>query len=64
MPGFLFAAFSGTRTDGVKFIPDAIKRGAVAVLAQHGTTINNQKALLITDENPRHKFCRNCFQVL
>src|SRR5438105_3808087 len=31
-PGFLFAALSGSRTDGARFIEDAVKRGAVAVL--------------------------------
>ena len=32
-PGFLFAALAGTKTDGARFIEDAVKRGAVAVLA-------------------------------
>ena len=31
-PGYLFAAIPGTQTDGRRFIPDAILRGAVAVL--------------------------------
>jgi UDP-N-acetylmuramoyl-L-alanyl-D-glutamate--2,6-diaminopimelate ligase len=31
-PGFLFAALSGTRTDGARFIEDAVMRGAVAVM--------------------------------
>ncbi|MDF1722675.1 MAG: UDP-N-acetylmuramoyl-L-alanyl-D-glutamate--2,6-diaminopimelate ligase [Minwuia sp.] len=33
-PGYLFAAFSGTETDGARFINDAMARGAVAVLAE------------------------------
>ena len=32
-PGFLFAALSGTATDGARFAGEAIGRGAVAVLA-------------------------------
>ncbi len=31
-PGYLFAALSGSKTDGARFIEDAVKRGAVAVL--------------------------------
>jgi UDP-N-acetylmuramoyl-L-alanyl-D-glutamate--2,6-diaminopimelate ligase len=31
-PGFLFAALAGTKTDGVRFVEEAVKRGAVAVL--------------------------------
>ena len=32
-PGYLFAALSGTVTDGSRFVADAVSRGAVAVLA-------------------------------
>ncbi|HXJ00035.1 MAG TPA: UDP-N-acetylmuramoyl-L-alanyl-D-glutamate--2,6-diaminopimelate ligase [Micropepsaceae bacterium] len=32
-PGFLFAALSGTKIDGSRFIEDAVKRGAAAILA-------------------------------
>ncbi len=31
-PGYLFAALAGTRTDGARFIRDAVARGAAAVL--------------------------------
>lgn len=31
-PGFLFAALKGSNEDGAKYIPDALERGAVAVL--------------------------------
>ena len=31
-PGYLFAALSGSKTDGARFIEDAVKRGATAVL--------------------------------
>jgi UDP-N-acetylmuramoyl-L-alanyl-D-glutamate--2,6-diaminopimelate ligase len=37
VPGDLFAALPGSRTDGRVFIGDAVERGAVAVLAPPGT---------------------------
>ena len=33
-PGFLFAALAGSKTDGARFVADAVARGAVAVLAR------------------------------
>jgi UDP-N-acetylmuramoyl-L-alanyl-D-glutamate--2,6-diaminopimelate ligase len=33
-PGFLFAAVPGTKSDGLKFLPQALAQGAVAVVAQ------------------------------
>jgi UDP-N-acetylmuramoyl-L-alanyl-D-glutamate--2,6-diaminopimelate ligase len=36
-PGFLFAALPGVKADGRRFIPEAVARGAVAVLAPEGT---------------------------
>jgi len=33
-PGDLFCAVSGTHQDGMQFVPDAVKRGAVAVVAE------------------------------
>jgi UDP-N-acetylmuramoyl-L-alanyl-D-glutamate--2,6-diaminopimelate ligase len=33
-PGFLFAAVRGTKSDGLTFVPQAVSRGAVAVLAE------------------------------
>ncbi|MGQ3673494.1 UDP-N-acetylmuramoyl-L-alanyl-D-glutamate--2,6-diaminopimelate ligase [Xanthobacter sp. TB0136] len=33
-PGFLFVAISGNRADGARFIPDAIARGASAILLE------------------------------
>lgn len=37
-PGSLFVAMPGVNADGAKYIPDAVKAGAVAILAQSGTT--------------------------
>jgi UDP-N-acetylmuramoyl-L-alanyl-D-glutamate--2,6-diaminopimelate ligase len=39
-PGFLFAALAGTATDGARFAADAVRRGAVAVLAAHTARID------------------------
>ena len=38
-PGFLFAALTGARTNGARFIADAVARGAVAVLAAPETAV-------------------------
>ena len=55
-PSFLFAALPGTRASGVDFIPDAVARGAVAVLAPDGTEPGLARgASLVTDPNPRHR---------
>jgi len=56
-PGFLFAALPGSRADGAAFIPDAVRRGAVAVLAPPGARLpaGCESALLITDPEPRRR---------
>ena len=55
-PGYLFAALPGTRVSGVDFIPDAVTRGAVAVLAPDGTDPGLAPGVsLVTDANPRHR---------
>ena len=62
-PGFLFAALPGARLDGRDYIPDALGRGAVAVLAPPGTTIEPETGPsgeapvpVFTDANPRRQF--------
>lgn len=51
-PGFLFAALSGSHEDGSRFIADARRRGAAAVLAGPGVkTVSDLP--LITCGNPR-----------
>ncbi|MDR3435786.1 UDP-N-acetylmuramoyl-L-alanyl-D-glutamate--2,6-diaminopimelate ligase [Telmatospirillum sp.] len=55
-PGDLFAALPGTKADGRAFISDAVARGAAAVLAPLGTTLPNDRAVLIADDNPRRRF--------
>lgn len=49
-PGTLFAALEGTATDGRLYIDDAVKSGAVAVLAKPGTSA---PVPVVESENPR-----------
>lgn len=55
--GFLFAALPGTAVDGRRFIGDAIKRGATAILAPPGTDLPADQAgiVLVTDDDPRRR---------
>ena len=50
-PGYLFAALKGSVTDGSKFIPDAIGKGAVAILSGEGA--DNVTVAHVVDEEPR-----------
>jgi UDP-N-acetylmuramoyl-L-alanyl-D-glutamate--2,6-diaminopimelate ligase len=54
-PGYLFAALAGSKTDGARFVKDAVARGAVAVLG--APALADDVAALgvrfIADENPR-----------
>lgn len=55
--GYLFAAFSGTKTDGTAFIEDAVANGAIAVLAVPGTPCPDH-VKLIEVENTRKAFAK------
>jgi len=59
-PGYLFAALPGTKTDGRLFIDDAVRQGAIAVLAPLGTQLskNIDTVPLIVDENPHRRFAQ------
>lgn len=58
-PGYLFAALPGTKTDGRRFIDEALRRGAVAVLTTPDTMIERPAertpVALVTDANPRRQ---------
>jgi UDP-N-acetylmuramoyl-L-alanyl-D-glutamate--2,6-diaminopimelate ligase len=59
-PGYLFAALSGSKTDGARFLSDAVARGASAVLARPDVA-DDVAALGVTfipDENPRLRLAR------
>lgn len=54
-PGYLFAALSGTKTDGAKFVKDAVARGAIAVLGapELADDVAALGVRFIAHENPR-----------
>ena len=54
-PGYLFAALSGSKTDGARFIGDAVARGASAVLGVPSLAgvVASAGVRFIADENPR-----------
>lgn len=54
-PGYLFAALPGVNTDGVQFIPDALARGATAILVPQGAKPDAGTAAVIEDQDPRRR---------
>lgn len=54
-PGYLFAAIAGAKGDGAQFVPDAVERGAVAVLGRPEIAAAVEKAgvRFFPAENPR-----------
>jgi len=48
-PGYVFAALHGTATDGRKFIPQAIKAGAIAVLGEDLPDTHGACAIEVTN---------------
>ena len=53
-PGFLFAALSGTQTDGTFFVSDAVARGAVAILAGSAAAIDvDDDIVVLRADDPR-----------
>ena len=55
-PGTVFGAFEGARVNGEDFIADAIRSGAVAVVARAGARVEG--AVHIASDNPREAFAR------
>ncbi|MSO74288.1 MAG: UDP-N-acetylmuramoyl-L-alanyl-D-glutamate--2,6-diaminopimelate ligase [Alphaproteobacteria bacterium] len=56
-PGYLFAALAGTRQKGSDFIADAVRHGAVAVLAapDAAPAAEASRVALVADPNPRRR---------
>jgi UDP-N-acetylmuramoyl-L-alanyl-D-glutamate--2,6-diaminopimelate ligase len=54
-PGFLFAALPGVKTDGARFIQDALARGASAILVAEGAAPTSASAAIIEDSDPRRR---------
>jgi len=53
VPGALFAALPGTRVDGMQFIPDALRNGAVAILAPADAVLPETAVPVIRAADPR-----------
>ena len=56
-PGSVFGAFKGAVFNGEDFIPEAVERGAVAVVARPEATVG--KVPLLADPIPRRGLCRH-----
>ena len=56
-PGFLFAALAGSRADGASFVAEAVKRGAVAILAAPDAALPpvGPEIAVLRDANPRRR---------
>ncbi|HEX2803037.1 MAG TPA: UDP-N-acetylmuramoyl-L-alanyl-D-glutamate--2,6-diaminopimelate ligase [Sphingomicrobium sp.] len=59
-PGNVFGAFRGAVFNGEDFIPDAVERGAVAVVACPEAKV--ERAVHLADERPRRLFARMASQ--
>ncbi len=55
-PGTVFGAFEGARVNGEDYIADAIRSGAVAIVARPG--LRFEGAAYIADVNPREAFAK------
>lgn len=56
-PGYLFAALMGTKTDGTRFLSDAVARGAAAILAGNDFTMDPTiNVPVVRCPNPRRRF--------
>jgi UDP-N-acetylmuramoyl-L-alanyl-D-glutamate--2,6-diaminopimelate ligase len=54
-PGYLFAALPGSRTDGARFIDDALSRGAAALLMPQGGPDSLNGTPVLEDADPRRR---------
>ncbi|MGH7184899.1 MAG: Mur ligase family protein, partial [Pseudomonadota bacterium] len=54
-PGYLFAALPGVKTDGARFIAEALERGAAAILVPRGAKRVTNSTAIIEDSDPRRR---------
>ncbi len=52
-PGYLFAALSGAKTDGARFIADAVAQGAAAILVGEGVDVGTATLPVLRAAEPR-----------
>ena len=57
-PGYLFAALSGVRESGRRYLDDALQRGAAAILTDTAPLDHPISVPLIADPNPRRRLAR------
>jgi len=54
-PGWLFAAIAGAKADGARFVPEALAKGAAAILVKAGTPAAVPDGVaVLTAAEPRH----------
>jgi UDP-N-acetylmuramoyl-L-alanyl-D-glutamate--2,6-diaminopimelate ligase len=56
-PGFVFFALSGTKTDGARFIDQAIASGAIAIVSDRASDHDNRVPFIVSP-NPRRLLAR------
>ncbi len=54
-PGFLFAALPGVKTDGARFIAEAVQKGAAAILLGEGAAPELNGTPVVEDADPRRR---------
>ncbi len=54
-PGYLFAALPGVKTDGARFIAEALQKGAAAILLSQGGASALNGTPVVEDADPRRK---------
>jgi len=57
-PGNLFVALPGEKTDGLRYVPEAVRRGAVAVLIPKGAEVPTTEVPVFTTDDPRRLLAR------
>jgi len=55
---YLFAALPGAKADGAAFVPDALAKGAVAVLGGEALRERGERVSKIVDANPRQRLAQ------